>query len=684
MNLSALSTEDLLALKAGDLSKVSTAGLLALRGDSNTQEFNDRRSSAPDPVEQSFAQKTRAMLGPTVEALGAVGGGALGAPLGPLGIVGGSGLGYGIAKGGLRLLDQALGTEPPKTAAGAVASGAKDVLVGATMEAGGRVVAPYVAKGAGWVVDRLSGNFIPIKAAKIAREAIGPDAAILRYQLKNAPANQTAAQATADTNAPIWQALNERASIRDPRFYGAGPLTPAQTTNATEILNTIAGGQTQTGSRIAQDTARQALKKELIPVLKTELQAANTAGVLKPRFDAEAQRMSNAAASKVEDVRRFMAAQERAGGRAHTSTFDAAGKPVAAVTAVPGYPRQPGRYTYMGELEKKAGDVAGQAAQDSLPLGEAARFAQSTANSLEAHGLRPLTPELVMGGIRKTLANPEFAGNTDLEKIMLSVADEISRWTKNGTINAWALDSIRKNAANAAVRDLFKGNNPDVQAELAGKVATRLKPLFVDAIENAGGTGYGKYLRDWAKGEQAMSQTKFGAQAMDAFKTSPKSFVDLISGNKPKDVEKIFGYENFDIAKQMNPESMRGLLGISDLTRRGLEAGTQATTGRAALNELLERNISKLKIPWGLSPKTMAMNKALDVLERKVGTKTMNALAEALKSGKTADELLNALPATERNRILKLMSDPSLWAPGMSAATVGGLLNSPPEQGLLQ
>jgi hypothetical protein len=45
------------------------------------------------------AVKARQMLGPTVEAGGAIGGGLIGTAGGPPGIVGGAGLGYGIAKG---------------------------------------------------------------------------------------------------------------------------------------------------------------------------------------------------------------------------------------------------------------------------------------------------------------------------------------------------------------------------------------------------------------------------------------------------------------------------------------------------------------------------------------------------------------------------------------------------------
>ena len=87
---------------------------------------------------------------PTVEVLGGAGGAVLGTALGPPGVVGGAGLGYGLAKGGLDVVEQALGyRKPPESVGQALVGGAKDVLEGATTEAFGRgVVSPIIAKGA--------------------------------------------------------------------------------------------------------------------------------------------------------------------------------------------------------------------------------------------------------------------------------------------------------------------------------------------------------------------------------------------------------------------------------------------------------------------------------------------------------------------------------------------------------
>ena len=91
---------------------------------------------------------------PTVEALGTAGGAALGTAGAPgFGTLAGAGLGYGVAKGGLDVLEEALGYRQPAASVGeAMQSRARDVLAGGTMEAAGRgVIAPAVEQGAKYI-----------------------------------------------------------------------------------------------------------------------------------------------------------------------------------------------------------------------------------------------------------------------------------------------------------------------------------------------------------------------------------------------------------------------------------------------------------------------------------------------------------------------------------------------------
>lgn len=113
---------------------------------------------APAAVQEvPMGRRVMQVVRPTVEALGAAGGGTLGTPLGPAGVVGGAGLGYGIAKTGLDIAEQALGYQrAPSSAKEALVKGAEDVLTGGALEAGGRgIVAPAVSKAAEYVLSLI-------------------------------------------------------------------------------------------------------------------------------------------------------------------------------------------------------------------------------------------------------------------------------------------------------------------------------------------------------------------------------------------------------------------------------------------------------------------------------------------------------------------------------------------------
>jgi hypothetical protein len=155
----------------------------------------------------------RPVVAPTVEALGAVGGGMLGSPAGPPGIVGGAGLGYGMAKEVLKLGDIYLGGMTPEQAQ---TQPVRNVLEGATYEAGGRVVGQAVSAGVGKVVDLF--NAPAQKAATLAQLSLGKDLPDVLAALKKAPPNASVAEITASVNNPKWQALIDDALQQDPQF----------------------------------------------------------------------------------------------------------------------------------------------------------------------------------------------------------------------------------------------------------------------------------------------------------------------------------------------------------------------------------------------------------------------------------------------------------------------------------
>lgn len=642
------------------------------------------RPAAPEEIpgpRQGLWQTVRPYVAPTVEALGAGGGallgGAAGTALGPVGTVtgaaGGAGLGYGMAKEALELADVYLGGKAPRQGAAQVIEPVRNVLEGTTMEVAGRVAGPLVAKGVGKVMDlrRISQN----KAADIARNALGPDLPDVINALKASQGQGvSAAQATANINSPTWQALIDRATARDPRFLEA--LKASQGEVSLNALANLAGGATAAEARGTTTAMKEALNVTQGPVREAALTRANL-GKAVADYEAQAGKLSADAATKVQEVRHLIDLGDVAAAAARLREIKAgipAGSGVAPAKVQGGYSDTwAAKFTYPGKLAQMSDEWASQAANASLDLGQGARFAQSAADAMRSVGIKPLKGDEVVGSIRAIANNPEFAGNDLLLGAVKNVADDIAKWTgSGGVIDARALDAIRKNSINAAIQQLRPGVDATTQRNLAAEVMGKLKPTLVNAIEAAGGTGYRQYLTEYAKGMQAVAERKLSGEAMRLWKTDKDAFVRLVQNESPDVVEKFLGPGNYNIASELSDNALSVLREQAQKRLTELSVKEQATAGQAALKQLLLDNTSKLRLPSYLSALISTTNKALNILENKIGKKTMATLTESFKTPEGAASLLESLPASERNRVLQLISDPAKWAAAPAKDTFAG------------
>ena len=629
------------------------------------------RTAAPEGIpgarqESNLWQTVRPYVAPTVEALGAgagglIGGGA-GTALGPVGTatgaVAGAGLGYGIAKEALELGDVYLGGKAPRQGAAQVVEPVRNVLEGATFEAGGRAVAPVLGKVVGKLADlrKIPQN----KAADIARNALGPDLPEVLNALKASQGQGvSAAQATADINSPTWQALIDRATKRDPRFLSA--LEKSQGDVSLNALSKLAGGATAAEARGTTEAAKEAARTITSPMRESALTRANL-GKEVARLEGLSAELGEQAAAKVQEVRRLMELGDLANASARLSLIKR-DLPVGLT-----------KYTYGGELAEKAfNEWSNKAAQASLDLGQGARFAEQAAGALRSVGIKPLEGEPLVRSLKAVSNNPEFAGNDVLLGSLRNVADDIAKWTNSGgIIDARALDAIRKNSVNAAIQQLRPGMDATSQRNLAAGVLSRVKPVIDDAIEAAGGAGYRDYLKEHAKLSQKIAEKQLTGEALKLWKTDKNAFVRLVQNESPEAVEKILGPGKYNIAVELAEDTLGTLQSEASKVLRNANIKSQVEGGQTALKELLLQNMSKFRLPSYLSAVAATTNKALNILENKIGQKTMATLTEALKTPEGAANLLESLPAAERNRVLQLIGDPSKWSAPARATVTGG------------
>jgi hypothetical protein len=425
-------------------------------------------------------------------------------------------------------------------------------------------------------------------------------------------------------------------------------------------LSKLAGGKTAADVRATTEAAKENVRAITTPMRDTALNRANL-GKEVARLENMSAELGEQAAAKVQEVRRLMELGDIANASARLSLIKR-DLPVGLT-----------KYTYSGELAEKAfGEWSNKAAQASLDLGQGARFADEAAGALRSAGIKPLEGQPLVRSLKAASSNPEFAGNDVLLGAVNNVADDIAKWTSSGgIIDARALDAIRKNSVNAAIQQLRPGMDATSQRNLAAGVLSRVKPVIDDAIEAAGGTGYRDYLKQHAQMSQKIAEKQLTGEALRLFKTDKNAFVRLVQNESPEAVEKILGPGKYNIAVELAESTLAPLEAEAAKIIRNANIKSQVENGQTALKELLIQNMSKFRLPSYLSAVAATTNKALNILENKIGAKTMATLTDALKTPEGAAQLLESLPAAERSRVLQLMADPSKWGAPTRAAVTG-------------
>jgi hypothetical protein len=526
----------------------------------------------------------------------------------------------------------------------------------------------------------MKGKLGEVKAGEIARRVAGGDLAAIRAANAAAQQGLSSGQAAAGIKNATYAALDNLAREQNPASYYSRQAE-AQADAATNVLARLAGGATATESRAVRNESKNALNAITAPMRETELAAAGTAGALLPGLEAKTARFGEAAAGKVDDVRRFTAAADRADEWAKTWTPTTTRD--TGQSLLPRYAKDHPQFqqTYPGQLSRKAEEVATNAAESSLRFGEVARDAAATAKSLTAYGLAPLKPDVVISSLNAKLANPDIATNTDAARALTRIKDMLADWTNGaGIITPEALYAIRKNGVTSALAD-FQGSE-DAKRKLAQTVLTEVRPLIDDAIEQAGGTGWRDYLKTFEQGMHGIEEKKMADVARNLYRSGNKQgFIDLVTGHNPKLVEDTFGAGKYDFAKEMGRSAIQ-FEKIADAATRDIKLAEQALKGGEELSNIIQDTTARFNFPPSLSTKIAIARQGLREFEGKVNKATLAALTEGMKSGASANAMLDTLPAKERVKVLRIMSNSSIWNPAVGVAARQSMVNAlaPPPQ----
>ena len=356
--------------------------------------------------------------------------------------------------------------------AGGVYAGAVDpenagtgVMIGAGLPIGVRAATPAFGALKDIVMPLLGKKGVTHAAARVVRDAAGDRLDDVTQYLKHAEMGETAAQAAAPAGSTELSALQrivqrkaDPSGFRDIRIAEEG--------------------------RIGQ--MWDDLNKKLWPLGKKELETANVAGTVGKKLQSEADTLSDVALSKIEDVRRFGAAGQRADALAQSWY------------PVSGMPRTPGRYSYADELSKRAEGVVSKSADESRLFGEAARFKQMQADSLAAHGLRPLKSDSIVSSINAKLNVPGQRESKVVKATLNDLKERINAASTDGVLDAHDLYTIRKEIGDSVQK--FAKENQNWDKRLTSGLEKSIQGTIDDAIERAGGSRWKEYLRKYSEG----------------------------------------------------------------------------------------------------------------------------------------------------------------------------------------
>ena len=573
-----------------------------------------------------------------------------------------------------------------RTAGGAIAGGASaaavnpedatsGAIIGAVLPTFGAALVKQGAKFSGWLYDAMKGKLGEVKAGEIARRVAGGDLAAIRAANAAAQQGLSSGQAAAGIDNAAYAALDDLARKQNPASYYSRQVID-QADAATNELARLAGGATATESRAVRETSKNALNAITTPMRDIELGAAGEAGRVTPGLEAKVSKFEQGATAKVEDVRRFTAAADRASEWAKTWTPTTTRDSGQSLLRRYAKDHPQFQQTYPSQLAVRADQVATDAAESSLRFGEVARDAKATLASLEANGLRPLKTESLVSTLQSKLANPDIGTNRDAAGAITRVSQMLQDWTnKYGIITPEALYAIRKNGVAGAIADLNPGANEDQRRQFAQSVMRYVRPLFDDAIEQAGGTGWGAYLKTFERGMHGIEEKQLADVARNLYTSGDKAgFVDLVTGRNPKLVEDIFGPGKYDFSKEMGKAAVQ-FEQIAANTARDTKLAEQATKGGEELSNIIQDATPKFNFPPSLSTKIAVARQGLREFEGKVNRATLAALTEGMNSGASANAMLDMLPAKERVKVLRIMTNSPTWNPQLTAAARQGVVN---------
>lgn len=570
---------------------------------------------------------------------------------------GGLGAGRTAAQTAARTLPQRGAQLAERVAGGAISGAAtaglmgQDVGEGALFGAGLPVVANVVKRLGGRTVDLL--RMPKLKAAEIIRESLGENIDEARAALS---------QLSPDDQRLARQVLID-AGVEPDTFMGVGAdverLRPEATRRALEgqaatreaRLAQAAGGATATEMRSAAQTGRRGVSEATGDIRDEALRRANVAGQVVPQAEALAtaarQRADEMTASGF--VPRMRGLEERAAEQA------------AIMGDKPAIFPDMERIQQTRGISGAAGTRANESIRTQIGLRGAAQDMEDLVADLAAEGMQPLQVAPIVAQIRNMAAQPATRADKLQRSTLTRLASELENLADvNGVIDARDLYQIRKTGLNDIVDRLLgaRAQPSSGTKERAASLLTSIRPMFDNAIEDAGGVGFKDYLTRTRQGFEAVNRQELAGKGAQLAKERPDEFIALMAGERPQMVEDIMGKgtRQYDIggmaladpqrylALQQSAQELQTLNRMRELGQSGAQAASEII-GRE--RPFLARNLTRMGLA-PFPPARIATEGGEMALAAFMRPRVRERLANAFVSGPAMREAMEQYPTAFR------------------------------------
>ena len=257
----------------------------------------------------------------------------------------------------------------------------------------------------------------------------------------------------------------------------------------------------------------------------------------------------------------------------------------------------------------------------------------------------------------------------DTTKVLANLDDTLLRNSGNPEL-VTALKSIRSGLVDDAGNVITNAERvmsviDGVKAKLASKDNKFILEKLIDTREGLKNAVPGVSAADaeFRRLSQPVNQAKV-IQAMEDVLTNYKGgervqpFLNVLGRGETALLKKSTGfprYESGDMNKVLTPKQLDAVSKVESELLRDSRLSDLATAGKADVANVLSQDASKWRLPMWLNRYVTAANKGLDIAESALNAKTMAKVYEAMENPNKALKVLNELPLTERNKVLKAM-----------------------------